>query len=375
VAQIPVIDPTDANGEARRIATICNACRYCEGVCAVFPALELRRAFTDGDLRYLANLCHGCGACYYDCQFSPPHEFKVHMPQTLARVRVESYQHYAWPSAFAVAFERHGLVISVLVALSVAAFIVAMGGATGETTAAIGSGAFYRTMPHGLMAGLFGAAFAFSCLSLGIGAARFRAELARSETPAAGHGFWAATADSGRLRYLDGGGVGCMSHDERPNDVRRLFHHFTFYGFMLCFASTVVATGYHYLLEKEAPYDWLSMPVILGTLGGSGLLIGTMGLLVARVRRDPELRLVDHQTLDVAFVFLLWATAATGLLLLAARSTPAMPLLLAVHLGVVFALFVSLPYGKFVHGIYRFIALQRYAAERSALRAGPVGEE
>ena len=53
--------------------------------------------FTDGDLNYLANLCHGCGACYFDCQFSPPHEFNVNVPKTLAIARAESYDAYAWP--------------------------------------------------------------------------------------------------------------------------------------------------------------------------------------------------------------------------------------------------------------------------------------
>ena len=61
--------------EADRLMAVCNACRYCEGVCAVFPAMEARRAFADADLRYLANLCHGCGACFADCQFAPPHQF------------------------------------------------------------------------------------------------------------------------------------------------------------------------------------------------------------------------------------------------------------------------------------------------------------
>ena len=44
--------------------TVCNSCRYCEGLCAVFPAMEMRRSFPAGDLNYLANLCHTCGACY-----------------------------------------------------------------------------------------------------------------------------------------------------------------------------------------------------------------------------------------------------------------------------------------------------------------------
>ena len=104
--------------EADRLMTVCNSCRYCEGLCAVFPAMEMRRAFSDGDLNYLANLCHACGACYIDCQFSPPHEFNVNVPQTLAIARNDSYAAYAWPPAFAGAFARNGLVISLIAALS-----------------------------------------------------------------------------------------------------------------------------------------------------------------------------------------------------------------------------------------------------------------
>ena len=54
--------------EAQRCTTICNACRYCEGFCAVFPVMELRRKFTDQELKYCANLCHTCRGCYYACQ-------------------------------------------------------------------------------------------------------------------------------------------------------------------------------------------------------------------------------------------------------------------------------------------------------------------
>src|SRR5260221_2113097 len=109
--------------EADRLMPFCNSCRYCEGLCAVFPAMEMRRAFSDGDLNYLANLCHSCGACYTDCQFSPPHEFNVNVPQTLAVARHESYAAYVRPRAFAGAVAGNGLVISLVASLRVAAFI------------------------------------------------------------------------------------------------------------------------------------------------------------------------------------------------------------------------------------------------------------
>jgi citrate/tricarballylate utilization protein len=41
-------------------------------------------------------------------------------------------------------------------------------------------------------------------------------------------------------------------------------------------------------------------------------------------------------------------------------------LLLAARLGVVFGLFLTLPYGKFVHRLYRYAALARYAQERKS---------
>ena len=92
---------TDAIANARREVEICNACRYCEGFCAVFPAIELRREFSAGDLSYLANLCHNCRGCYYACQYAPPHEWGINIPRTMAEVRAESYIEYAWPAGAA----------------------------------------------------------------------------------------------------------------------------------------------------------------------------------------------------------------------------------------------------------------------------------
>ena len=357
--------------EADRLMTICNSCRYCEGLCAVFPAMEMRQAFADGDLNHLANLCHGCGACFHDCQFSPPHEFNVNVPLNLSRVRARSYARYAWPSALSGVFARNGLATSAVMALAVTAFLVVF--ARLDEPAVLfgiheGQGAFYDVMPHGAMVLLFGIAFVFALVALAMGARRFWRDIGEEPSALADRpSFAQAARDALTLRYLDGGGVGCMNKDERPTDRRRLFHHLTFYGFIACFAATCVATLYHYLLGREAPYPIYDLPVLLGTLGGIGLVIGSIGLLAARWRREPAIADAERFGMDAAFTVMLFLVGATGLLLLALRGTSLMGIMLALHLGVVFALFITMPYGKFVHGIYRFIALLRYAKEKRIL--------
>ena len=188
-------------------------------------------------------------------------------------------------------------------------------------------------------------------------------------------------AKSGRgevetIEIGSGGRGGCMAENERPEHKRRVFRHLTFYGFALCFASTSTATLYHYLLARKAPYPAWDLPVVLGALGGAGLVIGSIGLLHAKLRQNPDLQDRGRLSMDSAFTLMLLLTAATGVLVLVLRAVPALGVLLAVHLGVVLALFVSMPYSKFMHGIYRGLALVRYAGERrhepGKVRTAPV---
>ena len=347
--------------------TVCNSCRYCEGLCAVFPAMEMRRAFPDGDLHYLANLCHGCGACYVDCQFSPPHEFDVNVPHDLAKVRARLVRAYAWPRASpAVRAQRPRGHPDRRARASRSSSSASSPSTIPAVMFAVhtGPGAFYRLMPHNAMVAIFGVAFLYALVALVMGFRAFWRDIGRGQPPSRAR-FWQAVKDATRLRYLDGGGAGCFNEDERPTDRRRLYHHLTFYGFLLCFASTSVATVYHYVVGRQAPYPWYDLPVVLGTLGGIGLVIGPAGLLAAKWRRAPgRCRTRRASAWTSAFIAMLFLTGATGLALLLLRATPAMGMLLAVHLGVVFGFFVTMPYGKFVHGIYRFGALVRYAEER-----------
>jgi citrate/tricarballylate utilization protein len=368
------IDALIAEAEVERVLQICNACRYCEGFCAVFPAMSRRLEFPAADVHYLANLCHNCGACMHACQYAPPHEFAVNVPQAMARVRAKTYADYAWPAPLGALYQRNGLTLSLALAAGLALFLVMAAALNGALWGArsVAEGGFYAIFPHHLMVSLFAPVFAFALLALGIGVVRFW----REEAPGAAIAPALAEAvhNALSLKYLDGGhGQGCNEVDDRWTLERRAAHHAAFYGFVLCFAATSVATLYHYVFGWVAPYGWLSLPKLLGTAGGVLLVLGAVGLLRLRLVRHPRHVLAAQRPMDLGFIALLGLTGASGLLLALAGRTPAMPLLLCLHLGAVMAFFATMPYGKFAHGVYRGAALLKWAIERrqpTTLRLG-----
>ncbi|MGS0758126.1 tricarballylate utilization protein TcuB, partial [Roseateles sp. GG27B] len=121
----------------------------------------------------------------------------------------------------------------------------------GSPRQAPAGGNFYSVFPHNLMVGLFAPIFLFAVLALSLGVRRFWRDVTPGSASAAAIGDAADKAL--RLKFLDGGhGDGCNEADDAFTLARRRYHHATFYGFMLCFAATSVATLYHYLLGWEA---------------------------------------------------------------------------------------------------------------------------
>ncbi len=353
--------------EADRVMVICNACRYCEGFCAVFPAMERRRTFEDRDLKYLANLCHNCRDCYYACQYAPPHEYQLNVPRALAELRLETYREAIWPGFLAGLMKRNGLALALITVFSIITVLlltVVISGPPTVFSAHLGENAFYRVIPYGFMVIPISVLALYLILALLIGLRHFWH--ATDGKPADFADFRAnglAIWDALRLKYLAGGGYGCNYPDDRFSHIRRWLHHFVFYGFLLCLASTSIAAIYDHLLHWSAPYPVWSWPVMLGSVGGVALLVGTGGLLYLKGRMDSLPASPRSLGMDVGFLALLFLSSLSGLLLLIFRETPAMGTLLAVHLGIVVGLLVTMPYGKFVHGIFRYAALVKNAIE------------
>jgi len=354
--------------EANRQLVICNACRYCEGYCPVFRAIETRRDFTQGDVFYLSNLCHDCRACYYACMFTPPHEFAINIPQILAQARLETYRRWSWPDFLGRAFKNRSVTVTLATSVAGLVAILALLFIPSENlfAAHIGPGAFYEVVPYVAMV-----AGAMSLFFYGIavwlnGGSRFWRET--SSAVSGRGGVKALVTAMGAvlgLRYLKGGGPGCFYPDERPSSVRRFYHSLTFWGLLSDLVSTTLAFIYQDFFHILPPYSLTSGPVIFGTLGGAALLIGTGGLIYFKLQSDRAPAEGAAVGMDYVFLVTLGLTALTGMLTLILRATSAMGSILVLHLACIAALFLSAPYGKFVHAVYRTLAILRYEIEQS----------
>jgi citrate/tricarballylate utilization protein len=374
---------SDLFAEAERQLTICNACRYCEGYCAVFPALERRLDLTGGDITHLADLCHDCRDCYTACMYAPPHEFALNLPAALSAVRRHTYDEYLprvpWPRT-----RRGAMLAAALAAVAIFAVVAGLVGGAGGA----GAGSPYRVIAYPALLVAFGLLAAWSVIVMALSAARYwRATNGRGlASPAA---VAAALRQAATLRNLRGGGAGCSYPGDEPSAARRRLHGLVAWGFAACVASTVAAAISQDFAGDPPPYPVLSAPVLLGIAGGAGLVAGCAGLLALRradrqltsdepvldntvpgntvpgntvpgntVREDPALARRGYALL--AGLLLL---AVSGLLTLALRDTAAFGAVLVVHLAAVAVCFAIAPYTKLMHVVYRFLALVHDSAE------------
>ncbi len=351
---------TETFAEARRQIEICNACRYCEGYCSVFPAINRQRAFSDGDITHLANLCHNCRGCYYACQYTEPHEFDLNVPKILAEVRQDSWQDHTVPAGLARAFQRSGVAIAAATVAGLALLIWAI-----KAIGSSGGDGFYAVLSHNAMVAIFAPAFLLPLLLIAIGVRRYWRTIGGG--PVRLTDLASAFASAAAMRDLTGGhGDGCNFEDEdRFSNARRWHHQAVMYGFLLCFASTCVATVMHYAFGIPAPYGLMSLPKLFGVSGGILLSLGTIGLAVLKLRSDRHLSDARVWGGEMGFIVLLFLVSTSGLALYAFGGSPWLPELLALHLGAVLAFFLLTPFSKMVHGFYRLAALTKDARIRA----------
>lgn len=362
---MPQLDK-DQLAEGKRQMQICNSCRYCEGYCAVWRAIEWRRDFSNNDMAYLANLCHDCRDCYYACPFTAPHEFGINPPKIFSGLREETYRKYAWPGSWAKTLGEKSKGFWITAILSIVLLFVlvfATSGLTGIGREHLGTASFYKVISETVMVAVFSILGLWMFGGWIVGARKFWLDIKTPSDQVKFKDWVKAIYYSMSLRYLDGEGTGCTYPEPELSGGRRWFHHLVAYGFLLDFASTTLGAFYAHVLHVPAPYPWYHPVVILGTLGGVGIIIGVSGLLYLKAKSDKQPSENAAVKSGTAFSVALLTVAVTGMLLLFCRETVAMGTLLVIHLGCVASLFFTAPYTKFTHFVYRFLALVRYAYE------------
>jgi citrate/tricarballylate utilization protein len=350
--------------EAERQLNICNSCRYCEGYCAVFPALERRTLLAPGDLTQLANLCHDCRACFHACMYAPPHEFAVDPPRILSAVRLASYDRYLPPLRWLRPGWSRGWPARAAAAALVGLGLLVLVGAA-EGLGALGRhGRPYQVVPYPALLVVVLLPTAWSVAVMVRGFALYWRDV---HGPLRGLADWralgTALAAAARLRNMRGGGEECYAAGDGPSPARRRLHGAVAWGFAACFAATVSAAFLQDVLGRPPPYPLVSVPVILGTAGGLSMLAGCAGLIALKRRTEPPPAVADY-----GLLFGLGLLALTGLLTLLLRATPAFGLILIIHLATIVVCFAIAPYTRFVHAGYRFLALVADAIEQR--RAG-----
>jgi citrate/tricarballylate utilization protein len=355
--------------ETSRQLKICNACRYCEGFCPVWDAIEYRTEFNHVDIGYLSNLCHDCGQCFDVCPFVPPHEFSLDIPAALSEVRSYTYEEYSTPKVASRFFKNQFSLLAVTIGISILS-VFGIYYFTGNPTRIIspitGPGSFYVVLPNTVIdtAGILLATFVIAVWLLsGVKFMRATSNHKRIKFS----DFFSALRESFAETWFKGGGAGCNypERNSRGNRIRLYVHAFVFYGFILDLLSTISA-----FIEQEfghilPPYAIISIPVILGLTGGILIITGVVFFFYYDLRANGS-KNNKMKIMDKTFLVTLLLTALTGILLLSLRNTVFMGSLLVIHVSFVGVLFVTAPYGKFIHFVYRYLSMIRYHQEKRA---------
>ena len=339
--------------EAQRQLGICNSCRYCEGYCGAFQALTRYRSFDEATVSHMANLCHNCRGCYYACQYTEPHEFAINIPALFANIRAQSWEQHIRPQAITRVMQQKVWPYVVLVLL----FVIVLSAATGAPWWS--ELPFYTSISHNTMVLFFLPLFVLPLVAVVVGIRSYWKSVGGESLRL--RDLKGAFRSAATLKQLSGGqGQGCnYESGERFSSVRRWAHQATMYGFLLCFLSTSTATVYHYVLSYPAPYPLFSLPKLFGVTGGLLLSVGCTGLLYLKHKAESTLGSIKRHRAEYAFVSLLFGTGVTGLLLYWTGGTAIAATLLIIHLAIVAAFFVVIPYSKMTHGFFRLAALCR----------------
>ena len=341
----------DIYAEASRQLQLCNACRYCEGYCAVWEALDRRNEIGRNDVLYFSSLCHDCGQCFTVCPFTEPHEYALNIPKVLGSVRLDSYSANIWPGFLNRLIEYPSVFTSIILALSMTSMflfvLITKGTLTGRFTfPQVVSPFDYRLATLSI--------YAFVLVLWIIEGHRYWSEI--------NHGYKQKTGLSAILGGLSdafghenfkGGGAGCTYPDSKIRNFRLIFHPMVLFGFLIALVSISFYPAFGLLFR------------MVYLLGSAMMFFGSAGLMYGRTRSDRTGENPEMRKIDLPFTILLNLGGLTGIILVVFYGSGFDWSVFLIHDALIFTLFLLAPFGKFIHPVFRILALIKNRTERN----------
>lgn len=338
--------------EAIRQLQICNACRYCEGYCSVWDALDRRHDIAESDVYYFSSLCHDCRECYVVCPFTEPHEYALNIPKILGTVRLETYEKNIKPDFMKGAI-RHPLSFSSAVTaislVGVFLFIFIEKGNfslfhTYTLEEAI-SPSIYRitTVPIYLYVLFLWALEGYS----------YWRTISPSSV-ASGVGIRPVIMgiyDAFSHRNFKGGGAGCNFPEEKSRNFRLIFHPMVLFGFI----AALISISFYPDTSPVFAYPYLA--------GSLLMFVGSTSLILGKKISWKSAEVKGMTGIDLPFSILLSLSGITGVILIAFLGSGHDWIVFAIHDAFILSLFLIAPFGKFIHPVFRILALIKNRAE------------
>lgn len=357
--------------------SLCYQCGTCSVVCPLsteddpFPRKEMVWVQWGLKDRLTADpavwLCHQCGACTTYC----PRDAKP--ADVMAALRDYNIQHYAVPRFMGKAI-RQPRYLPLLFAFPAALLLLVIASLGHLTSLPAGTVVFSKFLPVHVVENFYDVAVGLAVLVAVLGGVRYWNAIRRvsSENGAAPSlGFrptLAAIFKHAQFKKCRTGSVGT-----RPSYKSHLFatHAFIFYGFLgLVLTTASVGVGiyaFHYL----TPWPLWHPVKILGNVSGLAVISACAVFLIRRIKDGKKAGKSTYT--DWLFLSVLGLTVLTGFLSEGTRLSGIAPLAYwtyFVHLVFVFFLLVYLPYSKFAHLMYRFVAMLHSASRSPAQASG-----
>ncbi|MFC1980749.1 quinone-interacting membrane-bound oxidoreductase complex subunit QmoC [Chloroflexota bacterium] len=338
----------------------CFQCGTCSVVCSLspaekpFPRKEMIWAQWGLKDRLLKDpdvwLCHQCTDCSTNC----PRGAKP--GDVLAAIRNYTIGYFSRPRFLAKALSAPGYLPALLAipALLLFAFFWVAAGLTFPIGTISPEAMFSNSYTYVAM----GILFLFVLIVAGSGTYRFWKSLSGFGTnpapTAGGGGNWLKTLVSLLVETLKHSKFGKCEE----NKASRYTHLAIFYGAILLLIATALSAIFHHFLEIYSPHPLTSPVKIAGNLGALLLLVGCIFVIFRRFSASDNVGKTAYP--DWFLIWVLFFTTLTGIateVIRLAELAAATYWLYLVHLWLMFVFFISLPFSKAAHMIYRTVAL------------------